>query len=269
MNTVKKRVWEGAINIRIVFRESEYLLQIHRNSYFPLYYASIAQFFSNVAGVDLTSTQVWLEYEDVPLKWNMPAGLLYDLLFLSSHPSDQSSWTLTLRFEAGSTHYPKDHIIPFSHQGSSFDYASLLSQVVINHIKQACYVISGNSRAFMSLSEHDTKALWSSIVGHDYGVYSSVVKKFLPSQPKRVPIKLYVAGSATLIQAPVFPTNENGEPTTLRAVLLQWVPEMIANGARAFVQGIDVDVLYDQSISDVWYTFQHLDHFLYIVVVAS
>lgn len=271
MNNVKQRVWNGTINTRILFKDAEYLLQIHRNSYFPLYFSTIAQFFSHVTGIDLHTSQVWLEYEDVPLKWNMPVGVLYDLLFLPSMPEDKSFWTLHLRHECSDAQYPKDDIIPFQQTENGIDYKMLLTQVVINHLKQSCYVMNGNSRAMMSLSEDDTKTLWNAIVQHDYGMYTSIIKKVLPKQmAKRVPIKLYLAGSSTLIQAPVFPTKNQDEPTTLRSVLFQWFPEAFANNkAKAFIHGIDVDALFDVPIYDVWSPFRHLDNFLYIVVVVT
>lgn len=267
MNNIKNRTWNGSVNIRIVVEGAEYLLLAHRNLYFPLYFPAIVQFVSSVLGKDIRN--VWLQYEDVPLKWNLPVGVLYDLLYLPTH-LDGGNWTLVLRYETFSETFPNDDIIPFKSIGGSVDYESLLNEIFINHLKQSCYVMNGNSRAVMNLSEGDTKSLWAAILKHDYGVYTSIIKKILPKTLQRVPIKLYLAGSSTLIQAPVFPTKDLEKQTTLRDVLRQWLPDMPENNnLKAYIQGINVDVLYDVPIIDVWSTFCHLDCFLYIVVAVS
>lgn len=264
MNNIKYRVWNGSVNVRIVLDGAEYLLQAHRTLYFPIYFPAIALFFSAVLGKDIRN--VWLQYEDVPLKWNLPVGVLYDLFYLPTH-LDGGHWTLHLRY---GDMFPKDDIIPFHSNGSSVGYQSLLHEMFINHLKQSCYVMSGNSRAVMNLSENDTKSLWAAVLLHDYGVYASIMKKVSPKTLQRVPIKLYLAGSSSLIQAPVFPTSNLGKQTTLRDVLRQWLPEMLeSNKATAYIQGINVDVLYDAPIIDVWNSFCHLDNFLYIVVAVS
>lgn len=267
MNNIKHRVWNGSINVRIVRDGAEYLLLVHRNSYFPLYFPVIARFFTTILGKDIR--KIWLQYQDVPLKWNLPVGVLYDLLFLPTHSASEN-WTLELQYETRDVAFPKDDIIPFQANGGIIDYEKLLNELFINHLKQSCYVMTGNSRAVMNLSENDTKSLWTAIVNHDYGVFTSIMNKVLLKTLLRVPIKLYLAGSSTLIQAPVFPAKDLEKQTTLRDVLAQWLPEMFgSDSAEAFIHGINVDVLYDTPILDVWSTFCHLDNFLYIVVAVS
>lgn len=269
MNSLKQRVWNGTINTQITFNDAEFLLAVHRNSYFPLYLPEIVRFFSNVSGLDLASANCWLEYESVPLKWNMPTGVLYDLLYLPSAPHNRT-WTLNLRSTADNSQFPADDIIPYNQAASAPDYESLVSQVVINHLKQACYVTNGNSRAVLTLSEDDTRSLWHAIVNHDYGVYTAINRKILPKQtPQRIPIKVYLAGSATMVQLPVAAADEQNHPTTLHSVLASSLPQWFAHDtAKAYIHGIDVDVLYSEPVLDVWSQFRHLDNFLYIVVAA-
>lgn len=268
MNSVKLQVWNGSINVRILYKEHEFLLAVHRTSYFPLHYRKFVQFFSNITNNDITKHSCWLEYEYVPLKWNLPAGVLYDLLYLSSSPEDRC-WTLNLRVASVSSSFPSDDIIPYEATENGPDYELLVSKVYINHLKQLCYVTNGNSRAVLTLSEDDTKLLWRSIVNHDYGTYTAINKKVLPKkEPQRIPIEVFLAGLATTVQLPVYPTK-NGESVSLHSVLRESLPQLFNEGkAKASIHGIDVDVLYEEQILEIWQHFRHLDNFLYVVVAV-
>ncbi|PVH18859.1 hypothetical protein CXQ85_001149 [Candidozyma haemuli] len=166
--SLNQSVWDGQINVRVVYGDSEFLLYIHRNSYFPLHYPEIANFFDSVVNHDLHLCPIWLEHEDVPIKWNLPAGVLYDLLYLPANSDKRHQWTLRLGIDTPESPYPSRDIIPFSISDGSIDYFSMLSQVIVNQLKQSTFVMNGNAKAMMSLSEQDSKSLWKSISQHDY-----------------------------------------------------------------------------------------------------
>lgn len=269
---VKDRLWNGAINTNIVLEAAngaEYLLPVFRNSYLPLHYPAIVNFFDHYTTVDLHETPIWLEYEGVPLKWNLPFGVLYDLLFLPANPT-HLAWVLTLRYETEDTPYPSKEIIPFGIEEGHIDYEGMLSQVVVNQLKQSCYVMNGNSKAMMSLSEEHSRALWKAICLHDYTVFHDVTRRLQRNALQRVPVKIYLAGSTIMVQAPIKPA-EDGEPTTLRSVLRKWMPDYFGDSqlAVAYCQGIKMDVLSDVPLFEVWSAFRHLDNFMYIVVMPE
>lgn len=272
MEAVKDRLWKGAIHTRIKFKDAEFLLRVHRNDYFPLHFVELVDFFSALTSTTLSGHPVWLEYEGTPLKWNLPVGVLHDLLYLPTRDDTcANAWLLTLK-SAQDEPYPSDDIIPFDSDNSSIDYSGTANRVVINQIKQSCYVMNGNSRAVMSLSEENTRALWRAITQHDYTVVNHINKVlFGAKQPQRVPVKIYLSGSSVLFQAPIQPQDENGNLTTLGTVLKTHMPDYFS-GTRtvaAYVQGIDVDVLFDVPVIDIWTVFRHLDNFLYVIVIAS
>lgn len=277
MDLIKDKVWNGAINVRIEFAEAHFLVLAYRLLYFPLYYPQIVLFFANITGVNLAASPVWLEYENVPLKWNLPVGVLYDLLYLPGNFDFREPWVLQLRHHSSATPYPSDQIIPFAANDGEILYEKATEQVVTHLLKLSCYVLNGNSRAMINLSESKSRALWDSIRSHDYGVFHTIIAQMNPKQinshpaPKfRVPIKVYLAGSSTLIQLPVTVLEDN-RPKTLKSVLLTCLPNVFADQSlgKAFIHGIDVDVLFANSIFKVWQTFRHLDNFLYIIVVIS
>lgn len=150
------------------------------------------------------------------------------------------------------------------------DYESMLSQVIVNQLKQSTFVMNGNAKAMMTLSENDSKTLWKAIARHDYSAFHGIARKLHPrgQQVQRVPVKVYIAGSPIMIQAPIAPANE-GNPTTLDDLLRRWAPSIFdANEAKAkpIIHGIDALVLAEELLLKVWSTFRHLDNFLYIVV---
>lgn len=258
MEVVKARLWHGSVNVRVVFRDAQYLFRANRNSYFALHFAQLLQFFAAATNTPIDGP-VWLEYDDTPLKWNLPVGVLHDLLFLPSRTGADKCWTLYFKALAA---YPADDIIPFA-----MAYEAQLNQVLINQLKQSCYVMSGNSRAVMSLSEDDTRTLWHAVTTLDYTVASTINKKLVARTPQRVPVKIYLSGSDRLVQAPIVPTEDG---PLLHAVLAEHMPECFAApGFAAYIHGINADVLFPVSILDVWSTFHHLDNFLYVVVIAT
>lgn len=281
MELVKDKVWNGAVNVRIEFSDAHYLLLVYRLLYFPLYYPHVVQFFSDITGSDLSATPVWLEYEDVPLKWNLPVGVLYDLLYLLGKKNPRDPWVLQLKHHSPTSPYPSDKIIPFENENGKSLYERTTCQVVMNHLKQSCYVINGNSRAMVNLSESNSRALWDSIRTHDYSIFHTIIAQMNPkaaasksSDPtaayNKVPIKVYLAGSSTLIQVPVT-VCENDKPRTLESVLRTCLPSVFVGSTvgRAFIHGIDVDLLFSHPILEIWQTFRHMDNFLYITVLVS
>lgn len=265
MESIKGTIWAGSINTRITFGVYEYLITLHRSSYLPLYYEKVAHYFSVVTLTpSLESLPVWLQYNDTPLKWNIPIGVIYDMFTLSDEKVP--IWTLTLMAPSAHIPYPIDTVIPFPTpvQGELVNYTDLVFQIIINQLKQSCHVLKGNSRAILSMSEQDTRALWKAIHHHDYDSYQSVMKPFSGSDaPKKIPIRIYHLPSCSMSQLSTSPLTSSDSPKTLHDAL----QELNNRPTRAFIQGIDVDVLLHTDILEVWRLFRHLDNFLYIILI--
>ncbi|GEQ68516.1 hypothetical protein JCM33374_g2184 [Metschnikowia sp. JCM 33374] len=288
---VTARVWNGSVHVRIVYENTDFLLDAKRVAYFASYFSQMADFFRIATGVQYLPTQpVWLEYEDVPLKWNLPIGLLYDLLYLPSGPISSSSsssslpssaykhpWKLVLKVSCAETPYPSHSIIPFDSAGHKpVDYNKMLNRVLINSLKQSCYVLNGNSRAVLGLSDDDTRGLCRSMATHDLTVYTSISKK-LVAAPKtgrqRIPLKLYIAGSDILLQAPVWTKDDAGNDSTLSQVIKHQLAEVSTDNMPSFpcvyIHGINVDVLLDEPVLHLWMRLRYMDNFLYVVLVMK
>lgn len=276
---IKDKLWNGSINVRILLESDnteepkELLITVYRNSYFPIYFPSVISYFQQY-NERITKLPVWLEYETVPIKWNLPIGVLFDLLHLPSiiQHRENSSWTLILRCSSG---YPADQVIPFIYNepDDSINYSRLLKEVVVNQLKQSCFVINGNSKPIMNLSERDSDDMWNAIRTHNLKSFYQINKKIIPPRKKfqKLPVKIYIPGSSTIVQAPIHPYLEDGEPVPFKNILEKYIPDLMRDSdgkvGKIYIHGVNVDSLFDNDMIDVWELFKHLDNFLYIVVL--
>ncbi|KAK4430479.1 Autophagy protein 5 [Sesamum alatum] len=169
-------VWGGAIPLQIHLHDSEVttlpppppaLILAPRIGYLPLLVPQIKPFFSSSLppGVDT----VWFEYRGLPLKWYIPTGVLFDLL--CAEP--ERPWNLTIHFRG----YPGNVLTPCEGEDSikwSFIYA----------LKEAAYIINGNCKNIMNMSQPDQAELWRSVLNGQLEVYLHVSSK----------LKIYIVG---------------------------------------------------------------------------
>lgn len=111
----------------------------------------------------------WFSFENVPLKWQYPLGLLYDL-FSGASPSQPSGldtqqdlprdeeaiglpWRLTLHF----TEWPEQALVRPDAEGK------MLHDAFINSVKEADFLRNGTAKGIMSLSKEDSTQLWNSV----------------------------------------------------------------------------------------------------------
>ncbi|GKV20323.1 hypothetical protein SLEP1_g30468 [Rubroshorea leprosula] len=207
----QKYVWEGAIPLQIHLHESDVtthpppppaLILAPRLGYLPLLAPLIKPHFSATLppGVDT----IWFEYKGLPLKWYIPTGVLFDLL--CAEP--ERPWNLTVHFRG----YPGNLLTPCEGEDS-------VKWSFINSLKEAAYIINGNCKNVMNMSQSDQVELWDFVmngnlegylrvssklklgtVEDEYaGLYSSKSRhgsgeKDLAGQVKtgRIPVRLYV-----------------------------------------------------------------------------
>jgi autophagy-related protein 5 len=115
------------------------------------------------------SSQVWFSFENVPLKWNYPIGLLFDLyssakddLIVASgagrldvdHPetTEDLSWRLTVHF----SEWP-DQLIKLDAEGKE------MHDKFNNSVKEASYIRHGTNKVIMSLGKEPTTQLWQAV----------------------------------------------------------------------------------------------------------
>ncbi|KAK3218695.1 hypothetical protein Dsin_012665 [Dipteronia sinensis] len=162
-------VWEGAIPLQIHLHESEVttfpppppaLILAPRIGYLPLLIALIKPYFSSALppGVDT----LWFDYKGLPLKWYTPTGVLFDLL--CAEP--ERPWNLSVHFRG----YPANKLIPCEGEDA-------VKWSFINSLKEAAYIINGNCKNIMNMSQSDQVELWRSVMNGNVEAYQRVSSK--------------------------------------------------------------------------------------------
>ncbi|KAL9586781.1 MAG: hypothetical protein Q9212_000667 [Teloschistes hypoglaucus] len=178
--SLQDAIWEGSIPLEIRLSPSEcrvydqadsYLIQYPRLSYLPFLLPRLRAFFASfLINPDVASHEGWFSYEDLPLKWHYPLGLLYDLFSAAQPAHDGSSnrgdrspssqqqsstlpWRLTLHFGD----WPADQLVQPDAEGK------VLHDAFINSVKEADFLRNGTAKGIMSLSKNDSTQLWTAV----------------------------------------------------------------------------------------------------------
>ncbi|MCJ1441736.1 MAG: autophagy protein 5 [Stictis urceolatum] len=174
--------------------------------------------FSSLIDPSASISNAWFSFEDVPLKWHYPVGLLYDLFSGSTptlnphqpssqrghshahpeHPAPQNQplpWRLVLHL----SEFP-DSLVKLDDEGR------VLHDAWINSIKEADFLRNGTAKAIMALSKEDSTKLWESLKASDFQAWSSVHNKLLPpsSSLRHIPVRFYL---------PTSPRSESKAPS--------------------------------------------------------
>uniref|UniRef100_A0A7C9DSU1 Autophagy protein 5 n=2 Tax=Opuntia streptacantha TaxID=393608 RepID=A0A7C9DSU1_OPUST len=165
----QKYVWEGAIPLQVHLHDSEVttlptppplLMLAPRIGYLPLLAPQIKPLFSSTLppGADT----VWFEYKGLPLKWYIPTGVLFDLL--CAEP--ERPWNLTVHFRG----YPSNILTPCEGEDA-------VKWSFINSLKEAAYIINGNCKNIMNMSQSDQLELWCSVLNGNLESFLKVTSK--------------------------------------------------------------------------------------------
>ncbi|EPS65412.1 hypothetical protein M569_09364, partial [Genlisea aurea] len=162
-------VWQGAIPLQIHLHESEVttltppppaLILAPRIGYLPLLVPQIKPYFSS--SLPPGADTVWFEYKGFPLKWYIPTGVLFDLL--CAEP--ERPWNLIIHFRG----YPGNIL-------TSCEGEDSVKWSFINALKEAAYIITGNCKNIMNMSQSDQAELWRAVLNGQIDAYLPLSSK--------------------------------------------------------------------------------------------
>jgi hypothetical protein len=254
LSVLQRRVWDGRLPLEIrlapadcrSYADSEpYLIQYPRLSYLAFLLPRLHAFFApKLINPDTPANEAWFEFENVPLKWHYPAGLLYDI-HSGAQPVDlgrranveasQTSidartsveqplpWKLVVHY----SELPSEQLYPLDPEGRA------MRDSFVNAVKEADFIRNGSARTVMGMSKEDSDNLWKSVESRTF------IRETLPGKMKltNVSARRHEPFQLSQQQAPQ-PTRRDHPPCAhkdLPTNICQ--PRDLANNSRKHVRG--------------------------------
>lgn len=286
-DAIQTAVWSGAIPLAISLdpiscrsydKSTPYFVSCPRLSYLPFLLVRLRAFFQPaLVDPSVPAHTAWFSFDHVPLKWQYPIGLLYDLLVAPSCAQPQLPWKLVLHYHD----WPTDQLIPLDPAGKTHN------DLFINAVKEADYLRNGTAKAIMSLSRADSTALWNGVLHHDFKAFNGIRRRLLSSSSgealRHVPVKFYLPKPAPVsddpsalnqaawrvVQGPVPPTISPGDYHTLGSALHALMPTLFPSRrsiihAEAILHGAAVPLA--APLQPLLQDAAYCDGFLHVVV---
>lgn len=210
---ILKSVWEGKIPVLISLVDDEYsylsidpnqnkskklFTFVSRLTYLPLITSQVRSFFSKFTEIKYNGfdSDIWFEFNNIPLKWHYPVGLLYDIL--NPPFKKQLPWNINIHFSS----YPSNQLIKLNPLSNYLDSPK---DHFMSLLKEADYLKNGNVKTLMSLSKLQQNSLWESLWVSNFSKFWTINKSLILNNnnlPINFPIKLYLS-SYKVIMEPV------------------------------------------------------------------
>ncbi|KAI9882320.1 MAG: hypothetical protein M1823_005938 [Watsoniomyces obsoletus] len=260
--TIREAIWNGTIPLSIRLSPTEsrtydqtdpYLVNHPRLSYLPFLLLRLRSFFSTDL-IDPENTEFndgWFSFEDVPLRWHYPLGLLHDLFtghvapeVLTRGERDEKGastirpWEIQVHF----TDWPDEHLVRLDAE------SRVIHDAFINSVKEADFIRNGTAKGIMSLSKEDSTRLWTAVQEHNLSDFNSVNQKLLSTPGaslRHVPIRIYLptstsssdsepaAGTLRVVQSLVAPMTSPREIQTMGSALHRMLPSLFPSRGTA------------------------------------
>ena len=281
MDLVRRKVWNGALNLQIEIDRSLIIakpedksllinVRIPRDSYISLYTDTILNRIKHFLRRDIADviTYVWYEANDHILLWNLPVGTLYDIIkgcekdYLGTEDGRDSYikvWKIKMRY---GTDLPANHI-------PIINGLKQIQAYWMHQWKQASFLLNGSSKRVMSLHMNDTQLFWDSVINRSLESFEGVRSKIIDKVPRNIPIiihriehpdRLYSSKDSNPDNAGTVMTN------TIENLLAEYCDTTNICNIRVLCQGIVVP--HDLTLSLLYSVLSSFDGFLHIVIIS-
>ncbi|KAG0249400.1 autophagy protein 5 [Mortierella polycephala] len=279
-NPVARVIWDGSIPIHFILDKAEsagsekepLLIEAPRCSYLSRLTNQVCRHFQDRRlRSSNDDSEMWYEYEGVPLKWHYPIGLLYDIHGMQTAAQRGTTdsllpWKVIVHFKD----YPTNKLIKTSAPENSQDF-------FMSMIKEADYLRNGSTKKVMNMSKSDQSHLWEGLWSKNYDLFWSMNQKLVLNDgilARHLPIRIYLPDNCPVIQDLVCPMDEDDQPKTLRHILNAVLPDLFPlddrNGspvAEVIIHGIKPNM--DMSVLWAAQNMAYPDNFLHLVIVVG
>lgn len=257
-------------------------LMLSRHLYFPCIIDKLQRYYANYFKEDLQNptssvslANLWLEYEGVPLKWNYPVGVLFDLCTSSLGSANNTAhlpWQVTIHLSK----FPQGEILRFPDMDSiEAHYMSTVKEAdALKHKRQ----VIGD------MQKRDHKQLWNSLLQDKYDAFWNINQRLMACTEalpafRYIPYRIYILDKP-FIQKLFSPSDE--KLATLRTLLQKAVDheatcEQLANERkilstnlqdyRVIIHGVQPP--FDTPVQWLSEHFSYPDNFLHICLVEK
>ena len=170
-------VWSGyiptvfsmaAAEVTTLQAPPQYHVCIPRQSLLPFVTKEVHEHFLSYAPP--LSNEMWVEHNGDPLRWQLPAGVLFDLL-VGEESSENLPWCLTVRFQG----FPAETLLRASPEAAE--------GVLLNALKESCFLSCGSALPAMSLSSDAQQQLALAVTASDYTTFAKARCRSYPCPP--------------------------------------------------------------------------------------
>ena len=165
-----------------------------------------------LSAVEMLS-DVWFESNGVPLRTNLPIGVLYDMMngkvSSESHALPISPWGIVIHF----TGFPTEKVMKCPNEPSS-------ARLFAHSLKQALFLLYGSTRAYNTLPIDSQESLWLAAKLGQLSGFDPLVEILMPNieSIRVIPVRILFASLPTTLQRPFNSTLPDGNVTTFLAV---------------------------------------------------
>jgi hypothetical protein len=196
-----------------------YHMCLPRQSLLPFVLEPVREFFKPFAPP--FGGEMWLEFQAVPLRWQMPTGVLFDLL-VGDDAGDALPWALTVRFQG----FPATKLLRASVEAAE--------AVLMNALKESCCLLCGSAQPAMTLSKDAQDGLRRAIATNDFEAFASVRRALAPSpHPPADTHRVSLADRCTRVARGGRPTGRRWRRPRGAAARVLLSDELAAAGAGA------------------------------------
>eukprot|EP00962_Isochrysis_galbana_P009319 scaffold2610_cov115-Isochrysis_galbana.AAC.5 len=167
-DAARREVWAGCIPAVFSLAADEvttlkpppsYHLNLPRQSFLPLVTGPVVEHFLPFAPPMAQADSMWLQHRGVPLRWQVPIGVLYDLLVEADGAGASCSalpWQLVVRFQGGPVGQSGSHGLLRSTDNDA-------KALVRCALKESTYLRCGSARPVMDLSPADDARIFQAL----------------------------------------------------------------------------------------------------------
>lgn len=260
---LEAEIWEGRIPVVVNLHPNDistlnsppgFYMLIPRLVYLPSVSSTIIDHFSDSVPAYGGSNDVWFDFNGVPMNWQLPVGVLFDLYCASS----LLPWKLTIHFQS----YPLTKLAKGEGENAT-------EQHFYHSLKQALFLEHGSSKLAMSIPRDEQKLMWDSLRNQDPVAFCKLNRRFKSRSPEAIPVRFLRSQDSMMTQVPCKTHDEDGSLITIAAALGSVMPPFSSSsGSPPMDAGCIVchgtRIPLDAPLVEVWEALCHPDHFLYV-----